>query len=280
MITITTRNRLFAAALALLPMVAQALDMPSQGMSMDEVRKAYGSPARDLGAVGKPPITRWVYDGFTVYFEKRAVIHTVRTQSLGGATAPKTAAPVLAPSYEPAAAAPEPVYETAPVAEPAVAAPIAEEPVPVAAPAITAPALAPEPAAEPAPAPAPAPASGGFRFDPATGRLIIDGDQPPEEPAPAPEPVAEPAAEPAATLPTEEPAADMPADTGMMTSEDPAPAEDAGAPVDEPPVDEPAAEATPEPAAEPAAAPAASSGSALDDSLEFDPETGTFRPRQ
>ncbi len=54
-----------------------ARDLPPRGATMDQVRARYGEPARVLPAVGEPPITRWVYDGFTVYFEHDRVISSV-----------------------------------------------------------------------------------------------------------------------------------------------------------------------------------------------------------
>lgn len=59
---------------------------PSSGMSMDSVEAKYGAPTRRVPAVGgasaqQPPITRWEYPGFTVYFENNRVIHTVVTPS-------------------------------------------------------------------------------------------------------------------------------------------------------------------------------------------------------
>ncbi|MDE2306591.1 MAG: hypothetical protein KGL34_13605 [Gammaproteobacteria bacterium] len=50
---------------------------PTRGMSMQEVSRRFGEPAEKLPAVGKPPITRWKYRGYTVYFEYRTVIDTV-----------------------------------------------------------------------------------------------------------------------------------------------------------------------------------------------------------
>ena len=50
---------------------------PRGGMSMSQVSSQYGSPAQQLPAVGDPPISRWVYSHFTVYFEHDRVIHTV-----------------------------------------------------------------------------------------------------------------------------------------------------------------------------------------------------------
>jgi len=46
-------------------------------MSMDRVEAVYGKPANRREAVGDPPITRWEYPGFVVYFEHHLVIHSV-----------------------------------------------------------------------------------------------------------------------------------------------------------------------------------------------------------
>jgi hypothetical protein len=54
-----------------------SMDMPSKGMSEDQVREAYGKPVKVIPPVGEPPITRWVYDSYTVYFEYTHVIHSV-----------------------------------------------------------------------------------------------------------------------------------------------------------------------------------------------------------
>ncbi len=50
---------------------------PARGMSMEKVEATFGAPATRAPAVGEPPITRWEYPGFTVYFEHQLVIHTV-----------------------------------------------------------------------------------------------------------------------------------------------------------------------------------------------------------
>ena len=49
--------------------------MFSSDMSRDEA--AYGTPRQPHAAVGEPPITRWDYPGFSVYFEHDLVIHAV-----------------------------------------------------------------------------------------------------------------------------------------------------------------------------------------------------------
>jgi hypothetical protein len=53
------------------------LELPAKGMSMRQVETRFGAPKQKIAAVGEPPISRWVYDGYTVYFEKRYVLHAV-----------------------------------------------------------------------------------------------------------------------------------------------------------------------------------------------------------
>lgn len=50
---------------------------PRSGKSMEQVRLQFGEPLEELPRVGDPPITRWVYDKFTVYFEHQHVVHSV-----------------------------------------------------------------------------------------------------------------------------------------------------------------------------------------------------------
>lgn len=50
---------------------------PTRGMSQSAVRNAFGAPQSEELAVGEPPITRWHYAGFVVYFEHDRVIHSV-----------------------------------------------------------------------------------------------------------------------------------------------------------------------------------------------------------
>jgi hypothetical protein len=54
---------------------------PSRGMSMEQVASKFGAPATKVPAVGKPPISRWEYPGFIVYFEADHVIHSVIANS-------------------------------------------------------------------------------------------------------------------------------------------------------------------------------------------------------
>ncbi len=54
-----------------------AVETPRRGMSMTAVEARFGAPRNRIAAVGEPPISRWEYDGFTVYFERDLVLHTV-----------------------------------------------------------------------------------------------------------------------------------------------------------------------------------------------------------
>lgn len=56
---------------------ASDIDRPAKGMSMKTVEAKYGAPQDRHDAVGNPPITRWDYPLFTVYFEHEYVIHAV-----------------------------------------------------------------------------------------------------------------------------------------------------------------------------------------------------------
>jgi hypothetical protein len=54
---------------------------PARGMTMDQVATKFGAPVTKVPAVGKPPISRWEYPGFIVYFEANYVIHSVVANS-------------------------------------------------------------------------------------------------------------------------------------------------------------------------------------------------------
>ena len=64
--------------------IADTLDMPTsdttgptRGLTMSKVEAKYGAPTERSAPVGQPPITRWEYPGFVVYFEHDYVIHSV-----------------------------------------------------------------------------------------------------------------------------------------------------------------------------------------------------------
>jgi hypothetical protein len=59
------------------PQAESAADHPARGMSMEKVEAKFGAPSKRIPAVGEPPISRWEYPGFVVYFENNLVIHAV-----------------------------------------------------------------------------------------------------------------------------------------------------------------------------------------------------------
>ena len=113
---------------------------PARGMTMAQVASKFGDPVTKVPAVGNPPISRWEYSGFVVYFERDHVIHAVVSASAPtespAAAPPSAAAPAEAP-------APDPV----PPPAPAPAAAIVASAAPVQAAAIEAPASPPAPVA-------------------------------------------------------------------------------------------------------------------------------------
>jgi hypothetical protein len=56
---------------------AAAAARPDRGSSMATVQSRYGEPTNRHSSVGDPPITRWDYPQFAVYFEHDRVLHAV-----------------------------------------------------------------------------------------------------------------------------------------------------------------------------------------------------------
>jgi len=54
-----------------------SIPRPHNGDSMTEVERRFGSPLARKGPVGEPPISRWDYADFSVYFERDKVITSV-----------------------------------------------------------------------------------------------------------------------------------------------------------------------------------------------------------
>jgi hypothetical protein len=61
-----------------------AVALPSRGSSMSQVQARFGAPVQKLPPISgpnarkyNPPITRWVYSNFEVYFEYNHVIDAV-----------------------------------------------------------------------------------------------------------------------------------------------------------------------------------------------------------
>ena len=55
----------------------EAPGKPTRGMSQASVEASYGTPEARVAAVGDPPISRWEYADFIVYFEYDKVVHAV-----------------------------------------------------------------------------------------------------------------------------------------------------------------------------------------------------------
>jgi hypothetical protein len=54
---------------------------PARGSSMDDVKAKFGAPSQEVPSIGQPPITRWDYPGYVVFFEHDKVLHTVVVRS-------------------------------------------------------------------------------------------------------------------------------------------------------------------------------------------------------
>lgn len=70
------------------------VNLPARGQLMNAVRTQFGEPAQALAAVGggdprTPPITRWVYPEFTVYFENDHVVNAVLNKASAQEIGPK-----------------------------------------------------------------------------------------------------------------------------------------------------------------------------------------------
>jgi hypothetical protein len=55
------------------------VERPRRGTTMTEVEKHFGAPVEKHATVGQPPITRWDYSGFAVFFERDRVVDAVVT---------------------------------------------------------------------------------------------------------------------------------------------------------------------------------------------------------
>jgi hypothetical protein len=56
---------------------AEGMAVPLNGQSKAEVEAAFGAAQTTTDPVGDPPITRWTYQRWTVYFEFDHVLFTV-----------------------------------------------------------------------------------------------------------------------------------------------------------------------------------------------------------
>jgi len=62
---------------------APAIQTPRAGLDMASVRQQFGNPVAEQPTVSvdggpfQPPITRWDYNAFSVFFERDRVVHSV-----------------------------------------------------------------------------------------------------------------------------------------------------------------------------------------------------------
>jgi len=68
--------------------------LPARGISMAQVETQFGTPVEKRAPVGgghpqRPPITRWVYPEFSVYFEHDHVVDAVVNKASPLETGPK-----------------------------------------------------------------------------------------------------------------------------------------------------------------------------------------------
>jgi len=209
--------------------------IPDRGLTQDAIRAQFGAPKRQVAPVGNPPISRWIYDDFTVYFEGNFSIHAVsHARTL---TTPPAVQAAPAPSTPAPAPAAVGTVDALPEIDELDA---TETSVETAAETTTA-------------AEAPATEESSFRFDPTTGRIIEVGADGKAVRSPTAQPVA---AEPRETPePVKSKIAPVPA---PVSAPAPAPA--------------PAPAATPAPAAVAPTAPAAPAATGT--SFRFDPVSG------
>jgi hypothetical protein len=55
----------------------EGIPRPTRSMSMDQVSQRYGQPLTAYPSVGEPPITRWDYSNYSVFFEYDLVLTSV-----------------------------------------------------------------------------------------------------------------------------------------------------------------------------------------------------------
>jgi hypothetical protein len=55
----------------------EKMALPKNGQTKAEIEKKFGAPVKRHQAVGDPPISRWDYDSYSVYFEYDLVLYSV-----------------------------------------------------------------------------------------------------------------------------------------------------------------------------------------------------------
>ena len=56
---------------------SERMQLPVNGQSKADTEAKYGTPVKKHATVGDPPISRWEYDSYSVYFEYDLVLFTV-----------------------------------------------------------------------------------------------------------------------------------------------------------------------------------------------------------
>ena len=55
----------------------QGIPRPTRGMTMQTVKSRFGEPSKIHPRIGNPPITRWDYTDYSVFFEYQQVLTSV-----------------------------------------------------------------------------------------------------------------------------------------------------------------------------------------------------------
>jgi hypothetical protein len=71
----------------------QGVSLPKRGSSMAQVQSKFGAPQQKVAAIGggskrTPPISRWIYPTFSVYFENSHVVDAVLNKADPNETGP------------------------------------------------------------------------------------------------------------------------------------------------------------------------------------------------
>lgn len=55
----------------------ERMELPKNGQNMQDIETRFGKPEQRHPAVGEPPISRWDYPDYSVYFEHELVLFSV-----------------------------------------------------------------------------------------------------------------------------------------------------------------------------------------------------------
>lgn len=77
LLSMTTLNTFASEKISIAYPGKTDISKPAHGQSMEDVTKTFGDPLEKTHTIGNPPINRWRYEKYTVYFEQNIVIHSV-----------------------------------------------------------------------------------------------------------------------------------------------------------------------------------------------------------